>query len=296
MADASVYFIVVVGEYMIHFSCQHCNELLEAPDSLLGEHLECPQCHYENVVSPSCVVENKSETLRYPWVVERLLYPASVDGLVCIGLVWGVPLLVNLIRKVLASSGLPGVSFLSMGLMGIEFLIGAYFWYYLAECLRDSALGGLRAPNPMERSSHLDWQELIWHVVVILGCLALCAGPAIGYRIVTESEDWVFYLLAVLGVMGFPMMFLAVVMFDSFSALNPLLILGSILSTFFPYCGVVIFFAGILSLGVCMIFVLPEVPLIYVLLELIFLYVLVDLAHGLGRFYYRYSDKLHWEV
>jgi len=242
---------------MIHFKCQHCQEPLEAPDSLLGELLECPQCQLENVVSPSCVVENDAggagdggaEPSRYPWVVERLLYPASVNGMVCIGLVWLVPLLANLINRVLALSGIPGVSILGLVLMGIQFLIGAYFWYYLADCLRDSALGGLRAPNPMERSNDLDGQELIWHVAVILGCLVLCAGPAIGYRIITERIDLVFYLLVTVGVIGFPMMFLAVVMFDSFSALNPLLIIGSMFSTFFPYCGVVIFFAGILSLG-----------------------------------------------
>lgn len=290
---------------MIHFNCQHCQEPLEAPDSLLGECLECPQCHLENVVSPSCVIENDtdhtehedSENSRYPWMVERLLYPASVSGMVCIGLVWLVPLLVDLVRRVLASSGLPGISFLGMALTGVQLLFGAYFWYYLAECLRDSALGGLGAPNPIERSGdNLDWQELIWHVAVILGCLALCAGPAVGYRIVTERNDLIFYLLVTVGVIGFPMMFLAVVMFDSFSALNPLLILGSMLSTFFPYGGVVIFFAGILSLGVWMVQVLPEVAMIHVFVELVFLYILVDLIHGLGRFYYRYTDKLNWEV
>jgi len=165
--------------------------------------------------------------------------------------------------------------------------------YYLAECLRDSALGGLRAPDPIERSGdNLDWQELIWHVAVILGCLALCAGPAVGYRIVTERNDLIFYLLVTVGVIGFPMMFLAVVMFDSFFALNPLLILGSMLSTFFPYGGVVIFFAGILSLGVWMVQVLPEVAMIHVFVELVFFYILADLVHGLGRFYYRYAENL----
>ena len=289
---------------MIHFNCQHCQEPLEAPDSLLGEHLECPQCHFENVVSPSCVVENDagdaeddgSEQSRYPWIVERLLYPASVNGMVCISLVWLVPLLANLIQRVLASSGIPGVSILGLGLMGIQLLIGAYFWYYLAECLRDSALGGLRAPSPIERSSDLDWQELIWHVAVILGCLVLCAGPAIGYRIITERTDLIFYLLVAVGVIGFPMMFLAVVMFDSFAALNPLLILGSIFSTFFPYCGVVIFFAGILSLGFWIVLVLPDVAILHVFVELVFLYSLVDMVHLLGRFYYRYADRLNWEV
>jgi hypothetical protein len=85
---------------VIHFNCQDYAEPLEAPVSLLGDRLGCPRCGLDNVVSPACVVENNGEAQSgRHWVVERLLYPASVDGLVCIGLVWGVPLLVNLIKK-----------------------------------------------------------------------------------------------------------------------------------------------------------------------------------------------------
>ena len=87
------------------------------------------------------------------------------------------------------------------------------------------------------------------------------------------------------------MCFLRGVMFDSFDALNPIEIFRSILSTFLPYCGLVLFF---MVLGGFAAAVLFRLPLWDFLQTCIILYLVFVLAHRLGWFYWWYKDKLGW--
>ena len=89
---------------------------------------------------------------------------------------------------------------------------------------------------------------------------------------------------------------LAVIMFDSFAGLNPLLLIGSIFSTFFQYCGLVLLFCifGYSSAKIFLAF-RESGFLIYVSVALI-IYLAMVAAHLLGRFYWRYNEKLYWEV
>ena len=95
------------------------------------------------------------------------------------------------------------------------------------------------------------------------------------------------------------MVLLAVVLFDSYNALNPILIIGSIFRTFFPYCGVVLLFYGGAFLFMKIdsrlysFRLLPAVPFISKALQLYLMFVALGL---LGRFYRKYREKLNWEV
>ena len=95
------------------------------------------------------------------------------------------------------------------------------------------------------------------------------------------------------------MALLAVVLFDSFNALNPILIIGSICRTLLPYCGMVLFFyAGALLFmeidsPINRFWLLPLVPFLIKGVQLYMINVAVGL---LGRFYHRCEDKLNWEV
>lgn len=99
---------------------------------------------------------------------------------------------------------------------------------------------------------------------------------------------------------------LAVVMFDSVNGLKPTLLIRSIASTFFRYCGLVILFYGF---GVLFVVLLVRMRLIliqnglfsgffliYIFSNIFFLYALLISGHLLGRFFYRYEDRLYWEV
>jgi hypothetical protein len=97
---------------------------------------------------------------------------------------------------------------------------------------------------------------------------------------------------------------LACVMFDSIRGLNPFLIIVSILSTIFQYCGLVLLITSIV-LGFKAIQSVQsdsgqQGMLITIFLGRIFflflLYIAFVVGHLLGRFFWRYQDKLNWEV
>jgi hypothetical protein len=89
---------------------------------------------------------------------------------------------------------------------------------------------------------------------------------------------------------------LAVVMFDSFSALNPILLIGSICSTFFQYCGLVLLFYGLVVLSVKIASFLRQSWVLAYISSILFIYLLMVTAHLLGRFYWKYEERLNWEV
>jgi hypothetical protein len=94
-------------------------------------------------------------------------------------------------------------------------------------------------------------------------------------------------------IVFFPMGLLAMIMHDSVSALNPLLLLGSIFRVFLPYVGFVLLL-GMLVVGLALLWpfliVLPVIGFAAVL------YGAFILAHILGRFYWRYRDRLDWGI
>ena len=90
------------------------------------------------------------------------------------------------------------------------------------------------------------------------------------------------------------MALLTATLFDGINALNPLLIVRSILVTFPSYAVLLLqlgLLAGIL-LGIY--WTLGRIPLPRVLSMVVYLYLLLIGAHLLGRFYWRGREKLGW--
>jgi hypothetical protein len=173
-----------------------------------------------------------------------------------------------------------------------------YVYWFLAQCVRDSAIGGLRAPETMAETPDI-WQ-LIWQVLELFACLVLCAIPAGVYFGYTRRLDAVFWLLAAGGAFIYPMTLLAMVMFNSANGLNPLIIIPSIFSTFFQYCGLVVLIAAIILFYILTVKVLPVNVFVRMVLSplvrAVELYLAMVAAHLLGRFYFKYQEKLNWEV
>ena len=194
-----------------------------------------------------------------------------------------------------------------MGLLGlgIEYipivytLPIAYMLYYFTECIRESAIGRCRAPDFWMHLTDSDKWDCISQLLLVLGCIAVCFCPVSVYYLVTKRTDLIYWLLLACSGFFFPMVLLAVVLFDSYNALNPILIIGSIFRTFLPYCGMVLLFYG----GALLFMkidsrlysfrLLPAVPFISRALQLYLMFVAVGL---LGRFYCKYREKLNWEV
>jgi len=244
---------------------------------------------------------------KLPWIVDIFLYPISAGGLSTIGILLFFRLLTDFTATgMLICCGCVG------GILGLIIKIVIYYSYmywYFTECVRDSAGGGLRAPMILASMPGLG--AMIWHFLRIFSCYAFTLGPVTFYRGYTyytgiETNIVILFALLTYGMFFFPMGILAVVMFDSVNGLKPTLLIRSIASTFFHYCGLVILFYGLGVLFVGLLVRMRSVSihsslfswlfLVYIFSNIFFIYLLLISGHLLGRFFYRYEDKLYWEA
>jgi DNA-directed RNA polymerase subunit RPC12/RpoP len=226
---------------------------------------------------------------KLPWFIDIFLYPLSAAGLTTLGIIIIIPLLINIAIGLLGPFGLllviPGFV--------IRIVIGLYYLWYIAECIRDSAEGGIRAPETMANAPGLS--EMFWQWLRILVCWLLFVGPAVYYYVYTDSTDTIYWSLVAFAVLFLPMSLLAVVMFDSLRGINPLLVIGSIFSTFFQYCGLILIL-GAVVLTTQATRNMPRDRWLAFISGYIGIYLMLVVSHLLGRFYWRYEEKLNWDV
>jgi len=242
-----------------------------------------------------------------PWFIDIFLYPISKGGLSTIGIILFLRILTDF-----AAAGLLIFCLCIGGILGLVIKIVVYYSYiywYFTECVRESARGGLRAPIILASMPGLG--DMVRYFFRILSCYAITLGPVTFYKGYTyftdiETNNVILFALLTYGMFFFPMGILAVVMFDSVHGLKPALLVRSIASTFFHYCGLVILFY---SLGILFTVLYSRIRivsirgsffswfiLVYILSNIFLLYTLLISGHLLGRFFYRYEDKLYWEV
>ncbi|MBA7477404.1 hypothetical protein ES707_12813 [subsurface metagenome] len=242
----------------------------------------------------SKVEDAESATQRnLPWQIDIFLYPTSMPGLVHLAFFVGAQLVLYFLSLLL---------FLGLLIFILSILIGLYMCWYITECIRDSAAGRIRAPEAFAISSIGDMYSQCLHIV---GCYLIFFGPVGFYLLWIQRMDTLFWVLLAYGIFFFPMGLLACVMFDSIRSLNPVLILGSIFSTFFQYCGLVFLVAAIvLAVGFFTHMQGTENieqnwvsrMFLVMLFNGIILYATFVVAHLLGLFYCQNQEKLNWEV
>jgi hypothetical protein len=228
---------------------------------------------------------------RLPWLIDIFLYPFSVPGLKSLAIFIGVPLLINILWTIL-----PIQLSCLFGLVTIviNIVIFFYVYWYFAECVRDSADGGVRAPEGL--GSTPGFMGMFWQAVNVIGCLAIFFTPFVLYMLFAKRADIIFWLLLIFAVFLFPMGLLAVIMFDSAIGLNPRLLVRSISSTFVPYCGLVLLFVTpVVLIGVLYTEVQESKTWIFIIRSVVTYLALVG-AHILGRFYWRYQEKFNWDL
>lgn len=229
---------------------------------------------------------------KLPWFLDVLLYPLNLAGVIHLVSLW---LLVSWFCPVV-------MDYLGLGTEFVPFVYTlpvAYVVYYLAECIRDSAGGARRAPDFWMSPGDSSRWDCLSQFVQVVGCVAVCFWPVSVYYIVRERSDEVYWLLLAGGGFLLPMTLLAVVWFDSYAGLNPVLIAGSIFRTFVPYSALVLLLGGEallfvkMGLGTNGFRRLPPLPFV---LRLVQLYLLFVAAGLLGRFYQRYKERLSWNA
>jgi hypothetical protein len=242
---------------------------------------------------------------KLPWFIDILLYPTSQPGLITIGIIFLLKLLTDIAAIVLLCCFCGGI----LGLIVRIVISYSYMYWYFSECIRDSAAGGIRAPETIGSITGIG--AMFLEFFRLFACYAFFLGPVTFYRGYTflfeiEMNSTIFWGLLTYGIFFFPMGALAVVMFDSVNGLNPILIVRSIITTFIQYCGLFILFYGLSILFIILLVMIGSILprrgmfshyfLSYILSNIAFIYSLLIYGHLLGRFYWRYQEKLYWEV
>jgi len=228
---------------------------------------------------------------KLPGFIDVFLYPVSFWGLIYLGIFIGITLFLDTVGKIL-----PYYFVILFGIivLVIKVLVVLFMYWYFAECVRDSADGGLRAPKVIGDTPPL--RDMFRQMVNIIGCFGIFFWPFVLYVFNVRRAGIIFWLLLICGIFLFPMGLLGIVVFDSMAGLDPRLIYKSISNTFWQYCGLVLLFvAAVLLIGVLGQKVKESGHLV-ILVRCAAFYLLFVGAHLLGRFYWRYQEKLKWEV
>lgn len=226
------------------------------------------------------------------WPIDIFLYPTSKPGLTNLAIFIGPRLIIGVLGGLLGESA----TLLAFPRLVIDILIGLYMIWYFAECIRDSAAGRIRAP---EAFATVDLGEMLSQALHISACYIFFIGPVGFYHLYIHKTDAIFWLLLAYGIILFPMGLLAMVMFNSTTALNPILLIGSIFSTLFQYCGLVLVLAALVLPAMATSQMSPDTWAGHILGFIVFsvqIYLALVIAHLLGRFYWRNQEKLNWEV
>ncbi len=237
---------------------------------------------------------------RLPWFVDIFLYPLNKSGLTILAISVGIPFLLRVVLKFFFYlSGAFGpalifwVLFIILHWAGLAIFV-LYMNWYVCECIRDSAAGGIRAVETTAITP--GFVEIFGRLFTVLVTALVCLAPAIFYLSQTRSMDPIFWILYGFGGFLFPMALLSVVMHESLRGLNPVLLIRSALKTLVPYSALVLF-GYILFLSIPMVarHLLHRWVRQYVFLFVAF-YQLLILAHLIGRFYWRNEERLYWDA
>jgi hypothetical protein len=135
----------------------------------------------------------------------------------------------------------------------------------------------------------------------LLAILAVCLGPAILYSwLASNAREWLVLTLWVLGLGCLPMALLAVTIYDSVAALNPLLLVLSIVRVPLEYaatCLVVALLCVGLGLASQELREAARVPgLSTIVGEFFSLYTFTVVMRVVGLLYYTKRDRLGWKM
>lgn len=232
-----------------------------------------------------------AEERKLPWFIDIFLYPLSLPGLKHLAVFVGVPAMMVVLTYFLPVILMCLFSLICLVVNGLLFL---YIFWYLAECIRDSADGWVRAPEGM--GALPDLPDMLGQLIHTIGCFVFFLLPTVLYILFTGRVDIIAWLLMIVAMFFYPISFLSVILHDSVSGLDPRVLLLSIRNTFWPYMGLVLLFV-LLAGMVRLIFMELQLSIFWgVVLRFVMFYAAFILAHLTGRFYWRYKEKLKWDL
>jgi len=125
------------------------------------------------IEEPPLVVKRK-----LPWLIDMLLYPMSVSGIIHLLVFLLLPrllsLFVNFFLRLFPKDAQFGAGYI-MGWLYLFFYMVFYGYviYYIIECVLSSSKGSYRAPDP-SIPDRLSWGDFLAQALLLIGCVAVC--------------------------------------------------------------------------------------------------------------------------
>jgi hypothetical protein len=236
-----------------------------------------------------------------PAVIDVFLYPFGKAGLATLSIMLGGPTVLILVALacIWMCQAAPLLLLLAapIALAGMVVTLGMvlYFCWYICECIRDSAAGGIRAPDTMGMTPGI--MDMFAQDFQLLVCVGVCVGLYTStVNCLPMNSAMACVLMGTIAFL-FPMTLLRVIMSESLQGLLPWVTLRLIGRCCGPYCVLVLALSGLPGLGYVLSRATEGWPLPARLALLIGygLYACLVYTHLLGRFAWRYRDRLDWE-
>ena len=273
--------------------CKKCHQLF-CETCVVGRYLGGKSMKFCRACGDECVPIGQDRTVRigmgisfYQRLPSAFVYPFKKDGLML--LISGTVVFAVLQILQMFLGGL-----VSLGI--VVFAVG-YLFAYIQRIIVSSAQGEEGLPDWPDFSNV--WDDIISPFLQLTATWLACLAPAIlVYQFAPEPLKIFGVPLIVLGLVYFPMALLAVAMYDTVAALNPLLVIPSMFRVPLAYFVTLLVLAGIIGFSFGMGHVLellvpvPIVPTI--IMEFFSLYFLTVEMRILGLLYNSEQHRLHW--
>ncbi len=231
--------------------------------------------------------------------VEILTYPAVSAGWIILSIFVGVPAVADFIRFLMKRTpGLLMLIFIPILLIALMvcFTVSVYMFWYFTLCIQQSALGSARMPDSLIEDNGF-W-DMFTTTLRVFACVIIFLGPAaVCYHHYGKFTIHFWAILAA-GVFFLPMAFMTTTFFDSISGLNPYHIIRGVILTFKSYIFVALgYFLFVALIVVPMLYIQVLAPAPFGLVARgIYVYCLFIMGQLAGRLYFKYSEKLNWEI
>ena len=293
-------FCKVHRNYIAQFFCPKCrNSFCDMCVSSRQGRKFCRVCSVECVPLEHSPASSEPEPSFADLVRDAFAYPIKGDGVILL-VGGGIFLMVINAAKFIVRFALfyGAIALIFLTIFGTGYLAA-----YLRRILTSSAAGEKQMPDWPEISDFSS--DVASPFFQLLGTSFFCFFPTTALTIFAffapEGSTWLGWATTasiIFGCAYFPMAFMAVAMFDSVAAVNPLLIVPSILKIPREYLLTIVLFAVILTVRWLGQSVLPEllqIPILpSVFASFVGLYLLAVEMRMLGLLYFSKKDELCW--
>ena len=287
----------------IRFSCPHCGANLHIGRQFVGRLTKCPKCAQtcrtpaplpdqtddSSVVAQDISPVKKDEAFAVQ-LARAFVYPFKGSGIFL------------LIAATAVFSVLSLLSWFVCAMQLLKMLLTGYLCAYYISVIASSAAGEEELPDWPDFTSL--WDDILRPGLLIAAALLVSFAPLLVYG--RSRGSWFLFLnadlmgyegaaLVVWGLLYLPMSLVAIALFDSVAALNPVTIIGAIAKIPLRYLLACVLFLVVYLVNVLAAVLMLLVPILGMAIQIFFsLYMMLVAMRILGLIYHANARKLGW--